>query len=87
MPRIATRHAHKLAYRQRFSLGVRMLGCLVMLTGAMLLAAVLAEMVKGSPSKSVWVMLALGLVLQALPFRECSGSGIGEAMVRRGRVR
>jgi hypothetical protein len=65
MPRIATRHAHKLAYRQRFSLGVRMLGCLVMLAGAMLLAAALAEVVKGSHSKSVWVMLSLGLVLVA----------------------
>lgn len=65
MPRIATRHAHKLAYRQRFSLGVRMLGCLVMLAGAMVLAAALAEVVKGSPLKSVWLMFSLGCLLVA----------------------
>lgn len=65
MPRIATRHAHKLAYRQRFSLGVRMLGCLVLLAGAIVLAAVVAELVKGSISKTVWFAVSLGCLLVA----------------------
>ncbi|MGH7137332.1 MAG: hypothetical protein ACREHD_16435, partial [Pirellulales bacterium] len=63
MPRIATRHAHKLAYRRRLSLGVRMLGCLILLAGAMVLAAALAEVVKGPLSRSVGLMIGLGVLL------------------------
>lgn len=63
MPRIAIRHAHKLAYRRRLSLGLRMLGCLVMLAGAIVLAAALAELAKGPPSREARLMIALGPVL------------------------
>jgi hypothetical protein len=63
MPRIATRHAHRLAYRQRFSVGVRMLGCLVLLAGCMVLAAVAAEATKGAMSKTSWLAVSLGLLL------------------------
>lgn len=63
MPRIATRHAHKLAYRRRLSLGVRMLGCLVMLAGAIVLAAALAEFAKGPLSREARLMVSLGVVL------------------------
>ena len=63
MPRIATRHAHQLAYRRRFSLGVRMLGCLVMLAGALVLIAAGAEAAEGSISPSFWLATSLGTVL------------------------
>lgn len=63
MPRIATRHAHKLAYRRRFSLVVRMIGCLILLAGAIVLAAALAELVKGSLSRPLYLMTGCGVLL------------------------
>lgn len=63
MPRIATRHAHKLAYRRRLSLGLRMLGCLVTLAGAIVLAAALAELAKGALLRQAWLMIVSGAAL------------------------
>lgn len=63
MPRIAIRHAHRLAYRRRLSLGLRMLGCLVMLAGAIVSAAALAEAAKGPLSREARLMIVFGVVL------------------------
>ncbi|HVA51757.1 MAG TPA: hypothetical protein VNH11_35780 [Pirellulales bacterium] len=63
MPRIATRHAHRLAYRQRFSVGLRMLGCLVLLAGTIVLVATLAEVAKGASRTTVARMAVLGSML------------------------
>jgi hypothetical protein len=63
MPRIATRNPHQLAYRQRFSVGVRMLGCLVLLAGTLVLIAAAAEAAKGDFSKTFWLAMALGIIL------------------------
>lgn len=65
MPRIATRHTHIIAYRQRFSLGVRMLGCLVLLAGTIVMAAAVVELAKGLMSQAVWLMASLGCLLVA----------------------
>lgn len=65
MPRIAIRHAHKLAYRRRLSLGPRMLGCLVMLAGAIVMAAALAEAAKGQSSREALLMIVFGPLLFA----------------------
>ncbi|HVX15294.1 MAG TPA: hypothetical protein VHC22_29160 [Pirellulales bacterium] len=63
MPRIATRHAHQLAYRRRFSLGVRMLGCLVLLAGTLLMAAALVGIASGPMTNSIRVMGLVGALL------------------------
>lgn len=63
MPRIATRNPHQLAFRQRFSVGVRMLGCLVLLAGSLVLVAAAAEAAKGDLLKTFWLAIALGLTL------------------------
>ncbi|HEV3340857.1 MAG TPA: hypothetical protein VG125_10890 [Pirellulales bacterium] len=63
MPRVATRHAHQLAYRQRFSVGVRMFGCLVLIAGSIVLAAAVAEATKESISKTAWLAVSLGCLL------------------------
>ncbi|HET6879946.1 MAG TPA: hypothetical protein VFI31_07315 [Pirellulales bacterium] len=85
MPRIATRHAHKLAYRRRFSLGVRMIGCLILLAGAIVLAAALAELVKASTSPSLYLMTALGVVLFVVGATLFCGER-GKLIDRQGRV-
>jgi hypothetical protein len=63
MPRIATRHAHQLAYRQRFSVGVRMFGCLLLLAGSIVLAATIAKARQRSTSETPWLTVSIGLVL------------------------
>jgi hypothetical protein len=63
MPRIATRHAHQLAYRQRFSVGVRMVGCLVLIAGSIVLVAAVAEVTEDSISKTAWLGVSLGCAL------------------------
>lgn len=63
MPRIATRNAYRLAYRQRFSVGVRMLGCLVMLAGSIVIVAAIAEAAKGASRAHLVRMGVLGGVL------------------------
>lgn len=60
MPRIATRNAFRLAYRQRFSMGVRMLGCLVLLAGSIVIVAAVAEAAKGASPGHIARMGALG---------------------------
>ena len=63
MPRIATRNAYRLAYRQRFSVGVRMLGCLVLLAGSIVIVAAIADAMKGSSPAHLVRMGMLGGVL------------------------
>ncbi|HWB14009.1 MAG TPA: hypothetical protein VG826_32585 [Pirellulales bacterium] len=65
MPRIATRHPHQLAYRQRFSLGVRMFGCLVLLAGGIVLAATITRARGRSVSDTPWLTLSMGFAVAA----------------------
>src|SRR5579863_10537644 len=63
MPRIATRHAHQLAYRQRFSVGVRMVGCLLLIAGSIVLAAMMVRARERSISETSWLTVSIGLAV------------------------
>jgi hypothetical protein len=65
MPRIATRHAHQLAYRQRFSVGVRMFGCLLLIAGSIVLAATVVKARQRSISDTRWLTVSICLVVAA----------------------
>jgi drug/metabolite transporter (DMT)-like permease len=63
MPRVATRHAHQLAFRQRFSVGVRMLGCLLLIAGGIVLVATILKTRGPSLSGTPWLTVSIGFVL------------------------
>lgn len=65
MPRIATRHPDQLAFRQRFSVALRMFGCLVLLAGGMMLAATISAAREETMTGRSWLMVVIGLLLVA----------------------
>jgi hypothetical protein len=63
MPRIATRHPDQLAFRQRFSVALRMFGCLVLLAGSMVVAATISAAMEETMTGRLWLMVVIGLLL------------------------
>lgn len=63
MPRIATRNAFRLAYRQRFGAGVRMLGCLLLLCGTIVIMSAVADAFKEASRAHVARLSVLGSLL------------------------
>lgn len=66
MPRIDTGLAHQLAYRQRFSRGCRLLGCIAFLAGGMLAASPLLLTAEAASHETAGVVAVIGVLLAAL---------------------